>query len=394
MMKRIAMLLALAGMVHGVMAQDDDMTMEGGDMSSGEKYSVTTNSFWSNWFVQGNVTWNAWYGVGERSLVAPFHKFPVGGGRGHTGLGFSFAIGKWFTPGIGLRTKVNAWRKGSKYDVGGVTIDPDKYWTVNEHVLFNLTNLLLGYQEQRLWNLIPYVGAGVSRNMTQRAYSTDLSLGVLNTFRLSKRLAANVEIGWNSYEGSGLALKNRPQQFTLEVGLTYRLGVSKWNKAPDVEGMRAMSQAEMDALNAQLADAESENARLKKLLASQPKTETQAVQEAPAVQTVTKVVAVPVSVFFRLGRATIASPKDLQNVAELAKMAREHGATLVVTGYADSTTGSADGNRRLSQQRADAVAAELVKMGIARDRIETVAAGGVDTLAPHDYNRRATVELK
>ena len=81
-------------------------------------------------------------------------------------------------------------------------------------------------------------------------------------------------------------------------------------------------------------------------------------------------------------------------MAELAKVAKDNDVKVVVTGYADSNTGSADYNRRLSEQRAEAVAAELVKLGIARDRIETVAAGGVDTLTPATYNRRATVELK
>ncbi len=385
-MKRIFMLLAFASATSVMMAQED--------VISEEKYSVSTNSFWSNWFLQGNVTWNAWYAVGERSLVAPFHKFPGGGGKGNTGLGFSFAIGKWFTPGIGLRTKVNAWRVGSKYEMGGISVSPDKYWTANEHVLFNLTNLFLGYKECRVWNLIPYIGAGISRNMSRREYSSELSIGLLNTFRLSNKLAANLELGWNSYEGQGLALKKRPQQFTLEVGFTYKLGVSKWSKTPDVESMRAMSQGEIDALNAQLADAESENARLKSLLANQPKTDTQAQQTVVAPQTVTKMVTAPVSVFFNIGQSKIASQKDLLNVAELVKVAKQNGGKLVVTGYADSQTGNADGNRKLSQQRADAVAAELVKMGISRDRIETVAAGGVDTLTPPVNNRRATVEVK
>ena len=75
-------------------------------------------------------------------------------------------------------------------------------------------------------------------------------------------------------------------------------------------------------------------------------------------------------------------------------VAKEQGAKLVVTGYADSQTGSAERNRQLSEQRAEAVVAELLKMGVSRDQIETVAAGGVDTLTPTPYNRRATVEIK
>ena len=69
-------------------------------------------------------------------------------------------------------------------------------------------------------------------------------------------------------------------------------------------------------------------------------------------------------------------------------------ATFLITGYADSETGNAELNNKLSQERAEALAAELVKMGVSNDRIQTVAAGGVDTLNPNEFNRRATVEVK
>ena len=54
---------------------------------------------------------------------------------------------------------------------------------------------------------------------------------------------------------------------------------------------------------------------------------------------------------------------------------------------------SAGHNRQLSQQRAETVVGEIVKMGFPREQIEAVAAGGVDTLSPTTYNRRATVEI-
>ena len=92
--------------------------------------------------------------------------------------------------------------------------------------------------------------------------------------------------------------------------------------------------------------------------------------------------------------AKVASKKDLQNVSDLAKVAKDNNAKIVVTGYADSKTGSAKLNQKLSEKRAETVANELVKMGVSRDQIETVAAGGVNTLSPINYNRRATVEIK
>lgn len=383
-MRKVLLLLCFVSMSAVMLAQEDAVTED--------KHSVKTNRFWSNWFVQGDVTWNAFYGAGggRRVLTAPFHKFPTGGGAGYTGLGASLAIGKWFTPGLGLRTKVNAWRLGSKPDGGG---DPDQYWAANEQVLVNLSNLLMGYNEYRVWNFIPFFGAGINRNMSQDHYSTQLSFGLLNTFRISRRVWVNAEIGWNSWEANntGIGLKKRHQQLTAELGLTFGLGKSRWKKVTDSGASNALLQGELDALNAQLEDALAENNRLQNELANQPKATAAVLTAAPKV--VTKVVAAPVSVFFTVGKAVV-SKKDLQNVSALAEVAKQNNAQLKVTGFADSKTGSAEYNRRLSQQRAEAVADALVQMGVERSQIEVVAAGGVDTLNPFDYNRRAVVEIK
>lgn len=390
MMKRkFFLLLAVASMTLSLAAQSAGPV---------KKYSVSTNSFWSNWFVQTNVTWNTFYVGGyDKTLSSPFREFPMGTKAtdvGHrTALGFSLALGKWFTPGLGLRTKANGLWYGKAFDG-----ESGKYMLLNEHMLFNLSNLFGGYNANRFWNLIPYIGGGVARHFDANRNSLVWSAGILNTFRVSKAVALNLELGYVSYGkdfwgtgvSNGLTAHQRDHQFMIEVGATFNIGKKGWSKTPDLEAINALAESEMDALNAQLADAQMENARLRKLLASQPK------QEKVETKTVTveKVVTAPVSVFFRIGQAKVASRKELQNVAELVKVAKDGQSAIVVTGYADSKTGNAKYNQQLSQRRAEAVAAELVKMGIGRERIQTVAAGGVDTLAPKDYNRRATVELK
>jgi outer membrane protein OmpA-like peptidoglycan-associated protein len=82
------------------------------------------------------------------------------------------------------------------------------------------------------------------------------------------------------------------------------------------------------------------------------------------------------------------------NVKELAEYAKENNAKVVVTGYADSKTGTAEFNQALSEKRANAVADELVNMGVSRDNIVVEAKGGVDAIAPFSYNRRVTVKLQ
>ena len=381
-MKKLLMVLAFAGVSAATMAQTEAPV---------EKYSVATNSFWSNWFIQANAVGTSFWGSQENSNI----KFDKIFKDYRTNLGFSAAVGKWFTPGLGLRTKFTGiW--GRSVISEDKKTNANKYWVISEQALFNLSNLLCGYSDTRVWNFIPYAGAGVARNMTYNDYAMTLNAGILNTWRLSRHVALNLDVNYNllepRFDGNSLtgpdrhAIKNYDRNLSVEVGLTFNLGSATWNKVPDVDALKALSQSQIDALNAQLNDANAENDRLKALLNNRP-----AVEAAPAV---TKIVAAPVSVFFNIGKSEIASQRDLQNVKELADLAAANNAKLVVTGYADSDTGSAEFNQALSQARAEAVADALVGLGVARENIEVVAAGGVDTLTPPENNRRAVVSIK
>lgn len=387
------MVLAFAGVSAASMAQNADPT---------EKFSVSTNSFWSNWFVQANVAGTAFWG--NQEVGNNFSKSPLKGFRNN--LGFSVAVGKWFTPGLGLRTKFNgAW--GRTVVSENKKTNANKYWTLSEQVMFNLSNMLLGYNESRVWDFIPYASVGVNRNMSANCYAPVAGIGILNEFKINNKWAVNLDVNYmlgtsdyDGFEGSLPGAKpydarsfkglvaNYDRTLNVEVGLTYNLGKATFNKTPDVEAIKALSQGQIDALNAQLADAQSENNRLKDMLAEQKQ------QSVAPVSAVTKVVSAPVSVFFNIGKAKVASKKDLQNVKAVAEAAKANNAKIVVTGYADSKTGSAAFNKNLSEKRAQTVANALVNMGVSRDNIEVVSAGGVNTLSPVSYNRRATVEIK
>ena len=379
-MKKLFIALAFAGISLSSMAQDADPTL---------KYSVATNSFWSNWFIQVGADWNAWYSGqehGQDLSTNPFKKF-------RSNPGVSVAVGKWFTPGIGLRTKLSGiWGKNVTDDNNDG--NGNKYWTLNEHVLFNLSNMLCGYNPNRVWNFIPFAGAGVTRSMSYNTYAMNYSVGILNTFRVSKKVGINFELGWDRLEGDadGCDYSNgnrgwdsHDNKLYAEVGLTFNLGKASWDKTPDVDAIKALSQSQIDALNAQLNDANAENARLKKLLAEKKEESTKGVKEFANS---------PVSVFFNINKYKIASRKDLVNVKEMAKYAKENDANILVTGYADSATGKPAYNQKLSEKRANTVADEIVKMGVSRDKITTEAKGGVNDLSPISYNRRATVQIK
>ena len=392
-MKKFLMILAFASVSMASMAQEDPTL----------KYSVATNSFWQNWFVQVNASWNAFYSNEEKG--ADFAKGPFKDFR--SAPGFSVAVGKWFTPGLGLRTKFAAMNGRSVISENKDANDV-KFWNVQEQALFNLSNMFCGYSATRVWNFIPYAGVGITRNCSYNTYELAASAGILNTWKLSKRVLLNLDLGMtmcgDDFEGRLGAKKyadlggkggdpspsNHDRWFTGEIGLTFNLGRVGWDKTPDVDAIKALSQSQIDALNAQLNDANAENARLnarlREALANQKPAETP--------KAVREFVTTPVSVFFNINKTNIASQKDLVNIEGVAKYAKENNTNLLVTGYADSATGTAERNQWLSEERAKTVAEELVKLGVSRDKIETAAKGGVDELSPISFNRRATVQVK
>ena len=405
-MKKLFMVLAFAGVSVASMAQDDAVN----------KYSVATNSFWSNWFIQVGANWNAFYSNEEHGVRgdadlsnSPFEKE-------RSSLGAAIAIGKWFTPGIGLRTKLQGiWGKTvvanwnpALWDQQRAVADIDndekvvgkfmRYWTLSEDVLLNLSNLICGYNPNRVWNFIPFFGGGISRNMTYNRYAMHLRVGILNEFRISDRVAVNLELGWNRHEEDfdGIEFgslfeghKNRgweDKDNTLygELGLTFNIGRVGWDAVPDVDALKRLHEQQLAALQSQLNDANAEIARLNNLIKN---------HVCPNNPGIKEFVTTPVSVFFNLDKTDIASQKDLVNVRALAKYATDNESNVLVSGYADSATGSVEHNQWLSEQRAETVAAELENMGLSRSQIKTQGLGGVDTLSPIEFNRRATVQI-
>ncbi|MBF1555778.1 OmpA family protein [Segatella salivae] len=387
-MKKFVIGAALLGMSMTAFAQQADPTM---------KYSVATNSFWSNWFIQVGGDYNIWYSNQEHG-----RHLDNGGdfdflSKQRRSFGGSVAIGKWFTPGIGLRTKLQGFNSKK---IGAVGVTSQHFWSLNEQIMFNLSNLFMGYNPERVWNISPFIGGGMARNMSANRYVMQLSAGINSSWRLCRNLDLYAEAGWNRMEDNfdgnemaqlsnshhGRGWEDKDNHLYAEIGLTFKLGKATWNKTPDVDAIKALSQSQIDALNSQLNDLNAENGKLRKELAEKPKT-------TVLTKSLKEFVATPISVFFNIGKIDVALLKDLVNVRALAKYAIENNSHILVTGYADSSTGTPAINQRLSEQRANTIVEELVKMGVNRSNIRTAAGGGVKMLEYPDYDRRATVQI-
>ena len=387
-MKKFVIGAALLGMSMTAFAQQADPTL---------KYSVATNSFWSNWFIQVGGDYNIWYSNQEHG-----RGLDNGGNynflsKQRRSFGGSVAIGKWFTPGIGLRTKLQGFNSKK---IGAVGVTSQHFWSLNEQIMFNLSNLFMGYNPERVWNISPFIGGGMARNMSANRYVMQLSAGINSSWRLCRNLDLYAEAGWNRMEDNfdgnemaqlsnthyGRGWEDKDNYLYAEIGLTFKLGKATWNKTPDVDAIKALSQSQIDALNSQLNDLNTENEKLRKELAEKPKT-------TVLTKSLKEFVATPISVFFNIGKIDVALLKDLVNVRALAKYAIENNSHILVTGYADSSTGTPAINQRLSEQRANTIVEELVKMGVNRSNIRTAASGGVKMLEYPDYDRRATVQI-
>ena len=387
-MRKFLIGAALLGMSMTAFAQQADPTM---------KYSVATNSFWSNWFIQVGGDYNIWYSNQEHG-----RHLDNGGdfdflSKQRRSFGGSIAIGKWFTPGIGLRTKLQGFNSKK---IGAVGVTSQHFWSLNEQIMFNLSNLFMGYNPERVWNVSPFIGGGMARNMSINRYVMQLSAGINSSWRLCRNLDLYAEAGWNRMEDNfdgnemaqlsnthhGRGWEDKDNHLYAEIGLTFKLGKATWNKTPDVDAIKALSQSQIDALNSQLNDLNAENGKLRKELAEKPKT-------TVLTKSLKEFVATPISVFFNIGKIDVALLKDLVNVRALAKYAIENNSHILVTGYADSSTGTPAINQRLSEQRANTIVEELVKMGVNRSNIRTAAGGGVKMLEYPDYDRRATVQI-
>jgi len=204
---------------------------------------VMTNSFWSDWYVQ--------FGM-DMSLQNPYgYNFSNVFPNGKT-FGLDLAVGKWFTPQIGIRTKIN-WENGiplfenhhanwiAPFYEPGVNMDKGGYLATYWDLQFNLTNFISLYNEERKWNFIVYPRAGIVYNfgVADGKGAPLLGGGILNTYRLNSRWSLYLDLAYHM-AASGFVGKeadadtgtgsNSNGYFSVGLGAQVNLGTSHTNE--------------------------------------------------------------------------------------------------------------------------------------------------------------------
>ncbi|MBQ9642087.1 MAG: OmpA family protein [Bacteroidaceae bacterium] len=258
--------------------------------------------------------------------------------------------------------------------------------------LINLNNLFAGYNGRpRVFEIVARAGMGWGYAFGDRK-SCDLYRNtVTSTFGLDLNFNLGAARAWQinvkpqiTYFAGSEGLNVMKSHVQLLAGLTYKFKNS--NGTHNFKLAELRDPAEIDALNAQIANLRSELAKKPKEVIKEVIKEV----EKPVTKVVEGTKLAPV-VIFRQGKSVIDAAQK-PSVAMIANYMKAHPTSKVrIQGYA-SPEGKADFNQKLSERRAQAVADMLTKTyGISADRISCKGMGVTDELfEENDWNRVAT----
>ena len=354
--------------------------------ASAQDAPKTEYVFNPHWYVQGQI--GAQYTLGEvkfGDLISP---------------NIQLGVGRQFTPIWGARFSINAWQSKAGINeyswADGAKTGKEKYdWKYIAPMIdgtLNLSNALGGYNPNRTVNVGLLAGIGLNVG-----FSNDDAVALAATHKEHNHGSENLDYAW---DGTKVRFVGR-----LGANVDFRIN-DAWSL-----GIEANANVLSDNYNSKKAgNCDWYFNALVGVRYNIGKTYTTRTITPPAPvekiveRIVEKIVEVPAKttdsqfmkkatsirreVFFTIGKNVINAEgyKKIDEVAAYMKECPE--ATVTVTGYADRGTGSAKFNDRIAARRADIVEAELIKRGVARDRITKSSKGSrVQPFSDNDMNR-------
>ena len=365
-----SVLLALAALtLGGATATAQEVTYEP-DCSQG--YLLNRNR--DNWFItaQGGTTLI----MAEHDIKAPL--------KDRWGGAAALYLGKWVSPVMGFRFGANwimpkgattadgEFRKmnASAWDNGYY---PEKYMGLGPEfdMLIDITNWWCGYKPDRVYNLVLHGGAGAywtwARNYSQssdpkigwhRAHNTIMfvNAGLQNNFRLSKVVDLFFDVQYTLIDFK----PGCDHDLSIQAGLTFNLGKTEWDcPVTAVCPTWKYTDAEGDALVAKLAAQDKKIKNLEDELDACLKRPTQKVVDCEGL----------VTVYYPINQYGLAA-REKTVLKSVASVMKESNKKYVLTGYADSYTGTDEINARLREARVDGVYNYLISQGVDPSQLE------------------------
>ena len=316
------------------------------------------------------------------------------------------AIGRQFSPIFGLRLAVNAWQSKAGSEINGDKYLWDwKYVAPSLDLTFNLSNMLAGFNPNRVFSLSAFVGVGANigfdndeaKNVKTAywnhcmkgaetgaaalGYTPDQNMeylwdgskvrfagraGLQGDFRVSDKVSIGVEVNANTLNDRYNSKKagNWDWYFNALAGVKINLGktyTTRFIPAPEPE-IRYVEKV------------------------------VEKIVEVPAKVEEPKIEPIRRDIFFTINRYNI-RPSEEQKVKDIVEYMQKYPKSkVVITGYADAGTGNDRINDRLGAQRADAVVKALKDTyGISADRITYDSKGA--RVQPFQENNKNRVTI-
>ena len=309
-------------------------------------------------------------------------------------------LGYQFSPVFGMRLQANGWQSkggwaGFRAQKGETPYNAQykyKYVAPGVDFMFNLSNLFCGWNPNRVLNVTAFAGAGANiawdndevnelaatmKNMN--AYNLEYlwdgtkvrpygRAGLELAFKVSKSvslmLEGNANITSDKYNSKKAG--NPDWYFNALAGLRINLGKSATKKEKPVEPEPAPAPVQ--------------------------KVEEPAPAPAPVEK---KVEEIRRDIFFTINSNKISEKENKKILEVIDFLVKYPEAKVVVTGYADKGTGSAEYNMKLSKKRAEAVRDLMVnEFGVPASQLKVDYKGGVGNMFYDDakLSRVAIVE--
>ena len=377
MKMKMFMVAALAWVSLGAMAQKTMQVVDRVEPRTVQEFDhqETTQSFRSHWFL--NLQGGAQYTLGE----AKFSKL--------LSPNVQAAIGYQFSPVFAMRLQANGWQSKGAWDghrtaIGNEPFTADykfKYVAPGLDFMFSLSNLIGGWNPDRLLDVTAFIGGGANI-----AWGND---EVNDIAAVVKRLDDyNLEYLWDG-------TKVRPfGRAGLQLGFRLSDAVQLM-----LEGNANITSDKYNSKKAENADWYfNALAGLRINLGKVRNVETHDIyRDVVVYDTIYKTVVIedPViepirrDIFFLRNKTDI-RPEEAGKLKDIADYLQKYPKAKVdIVGYADVQTGNAKINARLAAARADVVVKALIEeYGISADRITYDSKG--DTVQPfveNDLNR-------
>lgn len=349
--------------------------------TSNDRYKVETNRFFDNWFIGAGSGGKIMFSDHDKQMPFKDRLSPT----------YEVYIGKWFTPGLGLRfagngfgakglTQNGAYSTGEVFDASrNLYVQLVDYYQLRGDIMLNLMNVLGGYNPKRFYSLSPFFGVGLAvSTVGTRDKELTANIGFLNAFRLSSAFDFIADFRGSlvndRFDGE-VAKRRQDGLLTATFGFRYNFKQRTWDRST-TKTIQVYDEEELNKLRTRVNELANDNEALRNRLANAKN------QNITDIEVEKKIIAAPILLTFPINKSDISNEMRV-NLKYFAQVIKEGSSNVryKITGYADKGTGTAETNDRLSVARAKAVYDVLVKeFNVSPSQLNMESKGGVDNM--------------